>query len=386
VQDAAELIKAAKNPVVLAGAGIHFSDARAELRRFVEATGIPVVTGGPGGRGVLPDDHPLYAGATTSWGAFPTGAKVAVEADLWIAVGFSFSQPSTASWSLPKPDRVIHVDIDESQIGRIFEPTLGMVADAKAFLSQLTDHLAASGDTVPNFADSPRIQEIDNAKKAYFEQLGSFGDGDSVTKEAIGQVLTEEVPAETILVGDEGFMVTGMVYKSSKYPDGFVPPMGFHYASLGSTLPVAIGAKFANPDKLVISVGGDAGFYYDCAELSILAEHNLKVVVIVYNNGGLYGGPEGRKRVGFHPSPWLDLPNTDYAMVARGFGVPAERVENPREVESAIRRAIAADGPYFLEFVGTSGFSTLALDARYAAPPPPKFGHADKHVVGSWPN
>lgn len=384
VREAAELIRKAKNPVVLAGAGIHHAGARAELRRFAEATGIPVVTGGPSGRGVLPDDHPLYAGATTSWGAFPTGAKVAQEADLWIAVGFSFSQTSTASWSIAKPDRVIHVDIEETQIGRIFEPTLGIVADAKAFLSQLTDQAAASG--APSFADSPRIKEIDNAKKHYFELLSSFG-GDPITKEAIGQILTEEVPAETILVGDEGFMVTGMVYKSSKYPDGFAPPMGFHYASLGSTLPVAIGAKLANPDKLVISVGGDAGFYYDCADLSILAEHNLKVVVIIYNNGGLYGGPQGRRRSGFPPGLWLDLPDTDYAGVARSFGVPAEQVKHASELESAIHRAIAAEGPYFLEIMEGGAFGGhVALDARYTVPPPPKFGHADKHAAGSWPN
>jgi acetolactate synthase I/II/III large subunit len=381
VRQAAELIRAAKSPVILAGAGVHFANARAELRQFAEATGIPVVTSGPGGRGVLPDDHPLYAGDMTGWGAFPTGMRLSQGADLWIAVGFSFSQTATSSWSVPKPERVIHVDIEESQIGRIFEPTLGMVADAKAFFSQLTDYFVASGGV--NFADSPRIEEIDEAKKKFFDLLSSFT-GDPIMPAGVGQLLAEEVPAGTILVGDEGFMVSGMLYRSSKYPDGFAPPMGFHYASLGSTLPVAIGAKFANPDRLVVSVGGDAGFYYDCADLSILAEHNLKVLVILYNNGGLYGGPKARSG-GFNQL-WLDLPDTDYAGVARSFGVPSERIEHASDLESAVRRAIAADGPYFLEVVVGAGSGHINAIGRTGEHAPPKFGHGDRHIAGSWPN
>jgi acetolactate synthase-1/2/3 large subunit len=386
-----ELIEAAERPVILAGAGIHLADATGELRRFVDATGIPVVSSGAGGRAVLPDDHPLYAGDMSGWGYFGTGTKVAEEADLWVSVGFSFSQTATMSWSLAKPDNVVQVDIEQSQLGRIFQPTLGIVADAKTVLGQLTAGLEASGRQSRHLADTTRRAEIATAKDSYAETLRSFVGADPIMPAAIGQILSEEAPAGTIFVNDEGFPVPGMVYRESKYPDGFAAPLGFHYAALGSSLPVAIGAKLAAPDRLVVSVGGDAGFYYDCGELSVLAERNLKVVSILLNNGGLYGGRRGRAHGGPGSIPlthWTDLPETDYTAVAQGMGVPGERVEKADELAPAIRRAIAADGPYFIEVMTAASTMHLFL-AEWPDPDPRttrKAGHADRSVDGSWPN
>ncbi|MFF4259942.1 thiamine pyrophosphate-binding protein [Streptomyces sp. NPDC001663] len=386
-----ELIEAAERPVILAGAGIHLADATGELRRFVDATGIPVVSSGAGGRAVLPDDHPLYAGDMSGWGYFGTGTKVAEEADLWVAVGFSFSQTATLSWSLAKPEKVVQVDIEESQLGRIFQPTLGIVADAKTFLGQLNGGLDASGLKGRRHTGEVRSAEIATAKDSYAETLKSFVGTDPIMPAAIGQILSEEAPAGTIFVNDEGFPVPGMVYRESKYPDGFAAPLGFHYAALGSSLPVAIGAKLAAPDRLVVSVGGDAGFYYDCGELSVLAERNLKVISIVLNNGGLYGGRRGREHGGPGSVPfthWTDLPETDYTAVAQGMGVPGERVDKADELAPAIRRAIAAEGPYFIEVMTAA--STMHLHMAEWPDPDPKTtrkaGHADLFVDGSWPN
>ncbi|MGW0950192.1 thiamine pyrophosphate-binding protein [Streptomyces sp. NPDC002623] len=391
VQRTIELIKSASRPVLLAGAGVHMADATAELRRFVEATGIPVVSSGPGGRGVLPDDHPLYAGDMSGWGYFGTGTQLAEEADLWIAVGFSFSQTATASWSLAKPEKVVHVDIEQAQLGRIFQPTVGVVADAGKFLAQLSGRLEASGLRRSDGGDPATLAKIAQAKESYLQLLSSFVGADPIMPAAVGQALSEEVPPDTILVNDEGFMVPGMVFNEDKYPSGFANPLGFHYDSLGSTLPVAIGAKLAAPDRLVVSVGGDGGFYYDSSDLSVLAERNLKVVCIVLNNGGLYGGRRGREH-GVNALPlthWTDLPEeTDFTTIARSMGVPGERVEKADDIAPAIRRAIEADGPYFIE-VMTSG-STLHLSLNGWPDPDPKttrkFGHGDRSVEGSWPS
>ncbi|GHB59123.1 acetolactate synthase [Streptomyces umbrinus] len=386
-----ELIEAAERPVVLVGAGVHLADAAAELREFVETTGIPVVSSGPGGRGVLPDDHPLWAGDMSSWGYFGTGTKIAEDADLWVAIGFSFSQTATMSWSLAKPENVVHVDIEQSQLGRIFQPTLGVVADAKAFLGQLNGRLQTSGQDNRHHDDVTRPAEIARAKDSYTETLRSFVGTDPIMPAAIGQVLADEVPAGTILVNDEGFMVPGMVFREEKYPSGFRTPLGFHYASMGSSLPVAIGAKLAAPDRLVVSVGGDGGFYYSCGELSTLAEHNLKVISIVLNNGGLYGGRRGRAHGGPGSIPvthWSDFPDTDFTAVAQGMGVPGERVEKADQLTPAIQRAIAADGPYFIEVLTSA--STLHLYLAGWPDPEPrtsrKAGHGDRFVEGSWPN
>lgn len=386
-----EMIEAAERPVILAGAGIHLADATGELRRFVDTTGIPVVTSGAGGRTVLPDDHPLNAGDMSGWGYFGTGTKVAEEADLWIAVGFSFSQTATLSWSLAKPASVVHVDVEQSQLGRIFQPTLGVVADAKMYLGQLNSSLQASGARSRHRAHASQVVEIAAAKDSYAATLASFVGTDPIMPAAVGQILTEEVPAGTVFVNDEGFPVPGMMYRESKYPDGFAAPLGFHYAALGSSLPVAIGAKLAAPDRLVVSLGGDAGFYYDCGELSVLAERQLKVVTIVLNNGGLYGGRRGREHGGPGSIPakhWTDLPETDYTAVAAGMGVPGERVEKSEQLAPAIRRAIEADGPYFIEVLTAASTMHLHL-AGWPDPSPGtrrKGGHGDLTVDGSWPN
>lgn len=377
-----ELLKQAQNPILLVGAGIHLGNAAAELRKFAEAIGIPVVSSGPTGRGVLPDDHQLYAGDMGSWGGFPTGTKVAEESDLWLAIGFSFSQTSTASWTVAKPEKVIHVDIEQNQIGRIFQPTLGIVADSRVFLEQLNAYMKAQDAEAPKCFNADRIEAIHRAKEAHFQELRKTIGSDPIVPRGIGQILSEEVPEGTLLVGDEGFMVPGMVFTSAKYPSGFATPLGFHYASLGSTLPVAIGAKLADRDRLVVSWGGDGGFFYDCSELSFLAQHNLKVIVLVNNNAGLYGGRRGRGTLHANfSSPWMDFSDSDFAAVAKGFGVEAERVSTFSELGPAIRRAIAADGPYLLDILtGASGLPPLPSVL------PKKFGHGDKHVEGSWPS
>jgi acetolactate synthase-1/2/3 large subunit len=318
---------------------------------------------------------------------------VAEQADLWIAVGFSFSQSATSSWTVAKPEKVIHVDVDESQLGRIFQPSLSIVADAKTFLGQLNSRVKAPGAEQPDYVNSPRVAEIARSKDSYFEFLRSFKTRDPIMPAAIGQVLAEEVPDQTLLVNDEGFMVPGMVYRGDKYPSGFATALGFHYASLGSALPVAIGAKLAEPERLVISVGGDAGFFYYCGDLSTLAEHNLKIVSIVINNGGLFGGRRGRAPGGGPALPsshWTDLPDVDYTAIAQGLGVQAERVEKADELAPAIRRAIAADGPYFLEVQAAASTMHLHLMAMATSPEPAdgnprKLGHGDRIVKGSWP-
>jgi len=386
VTRALEMIKRAKNPVLLVGAGVHAADAAAELRSFAEAMGIPVVSSAFGGRGVLPDDHPLYAGGTgLNMAAFGRGKRVAEQADLWIAIGYSFSQTATDMWTTTKPDKVIHVDVEGNQIGRIFQPTLGIVADAKVFLSQLNAQVKASGSQRSDYLNSPRIVEIQKAKELGFQRLRSALGSDPITPLSIGAALTEEAPEGALIVGDEAIPVPGMVHRESKYPSGMAPPIGFHLAHLGSTLPVAIGAKLAEPDRVVISYGGDAGFYYDCMDLSILAQHDLKVIVIINNNYGIYGG----RRVGMFEldTSWIDLPETsNFATVAKGFGVEAERVEKSDQLVPALRRAVAADGPYLLDVqTDTKAFSEdLASSMKTGEDAPKKM--SGKHVAGSWPS
>lgn len=388
-----EAIGAAKRPVLLVGGGVHMARATAELREFAETAGIPVVSSAVGGRGALPDDHPLYAGDT--WRGFPTGIKVAEEADLWISVGFSYSQASTHWWSLKKPANVIQVDIEPNQIGRIFQPTLGIVADAKVFLEQLTERLRDSGATRTDSFDDPRIAEIQSTKAAYLEVLGELVDEASPRVPAIGQIFTRELPDDSMIVVDDGRIMAGMVYTEEKYPNGFAAAMGYNYACMGSALPVAIGAKLADPDRTVICYGGDGGFYYECGELALLAQHGIKVIVIINNNSGLYGGDRGGfpMATAFGGNPHNSYSAANLAEVASGFGVESERVDTIDGFTQALRRALAADGPYFIELLSED--TNVVLDRPRHLEPlmervgirfPPKAGQGVRTVEGSWPS
>ena len=175
IAEALGKIKAAKQPVLVVGAGVHLSDGAAELRQLAERLNIPVVCTTWGGRGVLPDTHPLFAGVLGSFG-WESANEVVQRADLWLAFGTTFSQVSTGAWTLAKPDEVIHVDIDPQQLGKIFEPSLGIVGDAKVVLQQLIDAVDKEGWTNPDGADGPWVRMMEKAREewhAYHKTLGA---------------------------------------------------------------------------------------------------------------------------------------------------------------------------------------------------------------------
>jgi acetolactate synthase-1/2/3 large subunit len=159
--------------------------------------------------------------------------------------------------------------------------------------------------------------------------------------------------------------------------------------SLGAGLPVAIGAKLADPGRVVVSYHGDGGFYYDLMELSNLAEHNIKVIVVIDNNHCLLAN-RASARAGGIDNPWVDLPQTtDFVTVARGMGIDGERVEQPADLVSAIQRALEAPGSYLLDVHTEPGLRIVrALTGviPIVGDRTPKAGHLTTVLEGSWPS
>lgn len=387
LEQAAHLIKGSKKAVIVAGAGVALAGGADALRKFAETTGIPVVSTSWGGRGLLPDDHPLYGGALGSFG-WICANDIAQQADLWIAVGTTFSQMSTAAWSIGKPHQVIHIDIDPSQLGKIFEPTLGIVADARIALEQLLARLPAAG-IHPGGLDSSRARELGVLKEKWAARVRSIEQDDAkpLNQYSLIRKMSEELPDGTIVIGDSGGNAF-MLYRAFQYRSSTPMAVGSRYMSLGCSLPVAIGAKLAAPERTVVSYHGDGGFYYDLAELSTLAEHRLKVIVIIDNNGALSANRSVQQMMGYRET-WVNLPVTDFAAVGRSFGVPGERVAEPADIVPALRRALAADGPYLIDMVtdpdvrmkrAVSDVIPLLSDRK------PKTGpHWSPPLEGSWP-
>ncbi|MBQ7804039.1 thiamine pyrophosphate-binding protein [Rhodococcus sp. (in: high G+C Gram-positive bacteria)] len=396
-----ELLLKAERPVIYAGAGVHISDGAEELRELAELLGVPVVSTSWGGRGLLPDAHPLYAGASGNFG-WRSANDTLQRSDMWLAVGTSFSQMSTGSWSLKKPGTVVHVDVDQREIAKIFQPTLGLAADAKEFLSQLLDlarrKLSGTASNGSGTAAKSVVaadttawrEEIAGIKAEWLTEMSSWYNGTEVpiNQYFLIKTLSDNLPEDTLVVADSGGNAFGM-YRAFEYKTVTPLATGGRYMSLGAGLPVAMGAKLADPSRTVVSYHGDGGLYYDFAELSNLTQRNLKIIVIIDNNHCLLANRASAKASGID-NPWVDLPQTtDFVTVAKGMGVDGERVETPDQIVPALQRALAAEGSYVLDVHTEPGLRIMrALSGviPIVGDRTPKKGHLTDVIEGSWPS
>jgi acetolactate synthase-1/2/3 large subunit len=385
-----DMLVEADRPVIYAGAGVHISDAAEELRELAELLGVPVVSSSWGGRGLLPDAHPLYIGPSGNFG-WRSANDTLQRSDFWLAIGTSFSQMSTGSWSLQKPETVAHVDIDDHEIAKIFQPTIGLVSDAKAFLRLLLAH-AKSASTVESVSAGLQSwrEEVAGIKSEWLADMNSWFNGTEVpiNQYFLIRTLSEQLPDDALVVADSGGNAFGM-YRAFQYKTVSPLPTGGRYMSLGAGLPVAIGAKLADPGRVVVSYHGDGGFYYDLMELSNLTERNVKLIVIIDNNHCLLANRASARATGFD-NPWVDLPQTtDFVTVAKGMGVDGERVEQPDQLVPAIQRALGAPGSYVLDVHTEPGLRlvrALAGMIPIVGDRTPKAGHLATVLEGSWPS
>ena len=385
-----DLLKDAKRPVLFVGAGVHLAGATAELLAFAEALQIPVVSTSWGGRGVMSDEHPLFAGVVGSFG-WTSANDIAQQSDLWIAIGTTFSQMTTGAWNIVKPAKVVQIDIDPNQLGKIFQPTIGVTGHAKIVLQQLIDTAAERGFS--NLADKSQIDAIAAAKKEWHEyHLELAGDsGTPINQYYLVDQMAKTFPKGTIMVGDSGGQAF-MLYRSFNYGEMTPMPLGSRYMSLGAGLPVAMGAKMAAPERTVVSYHGDGGFYYDLMELTTLKEHGLKVIIVIDNNHCLYANRQGWKLMGDVRNSWVDCPETtDFVEIARAQGIPGERVTDPNDIVAALKRAMESEESYLVD-VWTDPETRLKRAIKGVIPilsdRQPQQG-ADRHIApplqGSWP-
>lgn len=386
-----DMIGKASAPVLFVGGGVHLAGATAELAAFAEALQIPVVSTSWGGRGAISDEHPLFAGVVGSFG-WVSANDLAQKSDLWIAIGTTFSQMTTGAWNIVKPKNVVQIDVDPNQLGKIFQPTLGVTGHAKIVLQQLLD--SVEKDKVTPGAGAADLDAIAASKQEWYDyhaELCSDGGSDKkVNQYYLIDQMSKLLPDNSVVVGDSGGQAF-MLYRSFHYKNVTPMPLGSRYMSLGAGLPIAIGAKLAAPERTVVSYHGDGGFYYDCMELSTLAERKIKVIVIVDNNHCLYANRQGMSLWGIQ-NPWVDLPeSTDFVALAKAQGVEGERVTDPADLPAALERAIAAEGSYILD-VWTDPETRIRRAIRDVIPilsdRKPQQGaeaHVGPPLEGSWP-
>jgi acetolactate synthase-1/2/3 large subunit len=348
----------ARRPVLLAGGGVISADASAELVALAEHLGAPVVTTWMG-KGTIPEDHDLNAWSVGDT-ASTCGNALARTADVLLAVGCRFTDWSASSYrrdvtfSIP-PTRLIHVDIDPHEIGKNYPCEIGLVADARA---ALVDLLEAVREVTParDYDESPYFQEIQRLKEEWEETQSPRRHSNAVpmTQPRAVRELRAALDRSAIVVTGAG-LVQGVVRQDFPVYEPRTHLTSGGFSTMGFTVPAAIGAKLAAPDRQVAGIAGDGDFLQTMQEMAAAAMLDLPVLFVVLNNAGwisIKGGQLsnfGRAFVTEFQRRDGSLYTPDFAAAARSFGLHGERVDQPDEVAPAVRRALATGGPALVE-------------------------------------
>ena len=355
VAEAAHLLKEAQRPVIFAGNGVTLSEASVELVRLAELLDVPVATTLMA-KGVFPERHRLSLGMTGIWGTRAAN-ETTLEADVILAIGTGFAEADCSSWD-PKytfaipPSKLIQIDIDPQEIGKIYPVEVGLVGDAKATLRHLLGHV----DGARPSRSAARLATIDARKHGWAMELRESQDdgGTPIHPARLLKEIAEAAPDNAIYVTDVGWNKNGAGQQLlTDRPQSFITSGGM--ATMGFSPAAAIGAKLAAPDRPVICLVGDGGLISVVGALTTAVELGVPVVWVLFNNfcfstirsvGSTYFkntyGTEFTRPDG---TPY----NPDFMLLAKSFGIDSALVERPCDLAAALRTAFASQVPYLLE-------------------------------------
>jgi acetolactate synthase-1/2/3 large subunit len=355
IAEAAHLLSTAERPVIFAGNGVTLSDASDELKELAESCGIPVATTLMA-KGVFPEDHPLSLGMTGIWGTRAAN-ETTREADVILAVGTGFAEADCSSWD-PKftfaipPSRLIQLDIDPQEIGKIYPVEVGIVGDAKATLRELVRHVRAMKPA----KQESRAAVIAKRKRDWADELkeSQRDGGKPIHPARLLNELSKAAPRDAIFVTDVGWNKNGAGQQLvATQPRTFLTSGGM--ATMGFAPAAAIGAKLGAPDRTVFGLVGDGGLMSVVGALTTAVELNVPVVWVLFNNfcfstirsvGSTYfGNTYGTEFTKPDGTPY----NPDFVMMAKSFGIESTLVEEPDDLPEAIRQAVAANAPFLVE-------------------------------------
>jgi len=342
VEAAAKAILSAKQPVVVAGNGVRIAQAYDQLRRLVEAAGLPVATTAAG-KGCFAETHPLALGVFGTFGTEAGNACVA-EADLVLVVGSKLS-PSDTAWenrALLDPVRqtFVQIDIEPRNASWNYPAEHVLIGDAAVVLGQLIEAVGSSG--------AGRRQQAEGRVAAHRERHGYFNDRAYFAEDVpilpqrvIGE-LARNLPEDAIVTCDAGenrIMMTH--FYQTKRQEGFLQAAGS--GPMGFAIPAALGAKLVYPDRPVVAVCGDGGFAMTMNGLMTAIEQDIPIVTVVFNNKAL-----GWVLHGSGPFA-AEFKDFDHAAIARAMGCRGVRVEDPAALGTALGEALAARTPTVID-------------------------------------
>jgi acetolactate synthase I/II/III large subunit len=343
---AAEELQRALAPIIIAGGGVYWARAEDELRELAELLSLPFGTS-PSHKGLISEDHPQSIGVL-GFGAFPFANAFCLESDLILAVGLTFSEGLTLGYGdkvIPPRAKIIHIDADPREFGKIYPCHLPILGDAKAALQGLIERLRSSGGRK---RDPSRIDKLNREKNEWHAKLfgGRYADDSAISQWHIYRALKETIGEEAVLVGAGGTaeMFRRFVARSYAYHSGEMRAIGFG-------LSTSIGLSLAFSWRPVVCATGDGSFMLECQELATVAALKLPISIIVIRNDA-YGNMK-RDQIKHYDGRIIgtDLHLPDLCALAGAYGIEAETISQPKALLTAFQRALAVRKPVLLDVI-----------------------------------
>ena len=339
---AARLINEAERPVIIGGHGILASGAQPEIQALAEKTGIPVINTLLGLSG-FPRNHPLSLGMLGMHGMYWNNIVVD-QADVVVGLGMRFDDRVTGKADTFAPHaRIVHLDIEPSQIGRNVPVEVPLAGDAKAVLQRLL----------------PLVERVERPEwMGFISGLRNEHPSLAIPKADVLQPqqvvaelneLVQDDPDSVIVTGVGQHQMWAAQFLFFNERNIFVSSGGL--GAMGFELPAAMGAQVGKPGSSVWSIAGDGGFQMTLQELATVAQENLPIKIALFNNGYLGMVKQWQELFFENHLKEVPIPGPEFVKLAEAFGIPARKVTHQEDVMPALKEARDHDGPYLVEFV-----------------------------------
>ena len=353
------LLKESKRPVFFIGHGVTLSEASKELQELSKRLNIPVISS-PNGMGCIDMRDTRSIGFIGRNGAYPAN-QAGRHSDLIVAIGARFDDRSSSSWipgyswNLPNT-KLIHVDIDVTEIGRNYPPDLGIVADARTFLRQLLNGVGGFGTADSDYSDW--IIEIAVWRQEWESFTASNSDIETspMRPERVVSDIRKVLPDDAIISLDSGVHHNWfMQFWEARQPQTMLNAWG--YSAMGFGVSGILGAKLAAPDRPCVSICGDGGFTMTPHVLCTAVEYDIPAIWVVWNNFawgairdiqyGLFGGRE--LGTAFYKGKNQEPYNPDFAAMARSCGVDSATVTHSNDFSGVLEKAVKQNKPFLID-------------------------------------
>ncbi len=357
---AAKLLLKARKPIVLAGGEVGWSGSQGELIKLAELLAMPVA-GSEGHKGVFPENHPLALGVIGLHGR-PYAHKAFKDADVILALGAPFTEFSTGWFGnniIPEKAKIIHIDIDNTELGKNYPIEIGIMGGIRKVLNSLIQEVKEMRKGTASFRNTPRVKALLGEKKSWDDGIQAHKNSNKspIMPQRLMNDLRKALPDDALVIGESGSTHGWFEYCFESLTHtlgiGSWHPMGAEY-------PETLGAQLALPGRTVVCLLGDGSLMMTLSEIATAVKYNIPVLAVVRHNE-LFGNMRHTQMIHF-PGRFIGtgLPIPNLSNVARELGAYSERVEKPEQIIPAVGRALKSGRPSVLEVMMDTSKEFLA--------------------------